>query len=115
MVGRSSGILLLCAQILRTLVQTRKTLYERRFGELFDGPMPFFGSKIECHPISAKDEARPHQFGKEVLSGIFKGHALCAAWNLKGDILVAGVTGINNKLELQKYTSKDSTQKVSSC
>ena len=33
---------------------------------------------IEYHPISAKDLSRLHQFGKNVLPGIFLGHVLYA-------------------------------------
>ena len=36
------------------------------------------GAMVECYPISAKDQSRHHQFGKNVLPGIFFGYALCA-------------------------------------
>ena len=54
------------------------TLYERSFGKPFKGPIIPFGSLVECYPISAKDQARIHQFGKKVLPGLFLGYALCA-------------------------------------
>ena len=41
-----------------------KTLYERRFGELFEGPIIPFGAMVE-HPIFTKDQSRLNQFGKE--------------------------------------------------
>ena len=54
-----------------------KTLYERRFGKPFfkmDRSFPF-GSLVEYHPISAKDQSRIHQFGKKVLPGLFLGNS----------------------------------------
>ena len=46
-----------------------KTPYERRFGQPFNGPIIPFGSLVEHHPITAKDQSRIHQFGKKVLPG----------------------------------------------
>ena len=51
-----------------------KTPYERRFGQPFKGPIIPFGSLVKYHPISAKDQSRIHQFGKNVLSGLFLGY-----------------------------------------
>ena len=42
-----------------------KTLFERRFGQPFNGPIFPFGSLVEYHPITAKDRSRIHQFWKE--------------------------------------------------
>ena len=64
------------------LLSDGKTAYERRFGQPFKGPIIPFGSLVEYHPISAKDQSRMHQFGKKVLPGLFLGYA-------KGDIMVA--------------------------
>ena len=58
------------------LVADGKTPHERRFGEPFSEPTIPFGSMIEYHPISAKDQSRLHQFGKKVSPGIFFGYAL---------------------------------------
>ena len=44
------------------LLSDGKTLHERRSGEPFSGPTIPFGSLIEYHPISAKDQSRLHQF-----------------------------------------------------
>ena len=55
-----------------------KTTYERRFGQPFKGPIIPFGSLVEYHPITAKDQSRIHQFGKKVLPGCFLGYALYA-------------------------------------
>ena len=35
-----------------------KTPYERRFGQPFKGPIIPFGSLVEYHPITAKDQIR---------------------------------------------------------
>ena len=58
---------ILCYTYLRNvtdLLSDGKTSYERRFGEPFKGPIIPFGSLVEYHPITAKDQSRIHQFGK---------------------------------------------------
>ena len=55
-----------------------KTPFERRFGEPFEGSVVPFGSLVEYHPTSTKDQSRIHQFGKRVLPGMFLGYVLCA-------------------------------------
>ena len=66
-VGRFSGMLLLSAKHSRFLLSDGKTPYERRFGQPFKGPIIPFGSLVEYHPTTAKDQSRIHQFGKKVL------------------------------------------------
>ena len=53
------------------LLSDGKTPYERRFGQPFKGPIIPFGSLVEYHPMTAKDQSRIHQFGKKVLPGLF--------------------------------------------
>ena len=60
------------------LLSDGKTPCERRFGQPFKGPIIPFGSLVEYHPITAKDQSRIHQFGKKVLPGLFLGYALYA-------------------------------------
>ena len=48
-----------------------------------------FGSLVEYHHITAKDQSRIHQFGKKVLPGLFLGYALYAGGIWKGDVLIA--------------------------
>ena len=67
------------------LLSDGKTPYERRFGQPFKGPIFPFGSLVEYHPITAKDQSRIHQFGKKVLLGLFLGYALYASGIWKGD------------------------------
>ena len=71
------------------LLSDEKTPYERRFGQPFKGPIIPFGSLVEYHPITAKDQSRIHQFGKKVLPGLFLGYALYAGRIWKGDVLIA--------------------------
>ena len=49
-----------------------------RFGQPFKRPIIPFGSLVEYHPTTAKDQSRIHQFGKKVLPGLFLGYALYA-------------------------------------
>ena len=51
-------------------------------GKPLNGPVIPFGAVVECHPISAKDLWRNHQFGPKVLPGIFLGYVLYAGENL---------------------------------
>ena len=51
-------------------------------GQPFKGPIIPFGSLVEYHPVTAKDQSRIHQFGKKVLPGLFLGYALYV--NLEG-------------------------------
>ena len=60
------------------LLSDGKTPYERRFGQPFKGPIIPFGSLVEYHPVTAKDQSRIHQFGKKVLPRLFLGYALYA-------------------------------------
>ena len=68
----------------RDLLSDGKTPYERRFEQPLKGPIIPFGSLVEYHPITAKDQSRIHQFGKKVLPGSFLGYALYAVGNLEG-------------------------------
>ena len=51
---------------IQDLLSDGKTPYERRFGMPFNGPVTPFRAMVECHPISAKDQSRIHQFGKKL-------------------------------------------------
>ena len=73
----------------KDLLSDGKTLYERRFGKPHEGPIIPFGSLVQYHPITAKDQSRIHQFGKKVLLGLFFGYALYAGGIWKCDVLIA--------------------------
>ena len=72
---------------IQDLLSDGKTPDERRFGKPYKGPIIPFGSLVEYHPISAKDQSRIHQFGKKVLPGLFLGYALYAGGIWKGSHL----------------------------
>ena len=72
---------------IQDLLADGKTPYERRFGEPFKGPIIPCGAVVEYHPTSPKDQKRIHQFGKNVLPGIFLGYELITKEILKGHIL----------------------------
>ena len=76
---------------IQDLLSDGKTPYERRFGQSFKGPIIPFGSLVEYHPITAKDQSRIHQFGKKVLPGLFLGYALHAGRIWKADTMVADI------------------------
>ena len=60
-------------------------------GNHLKGPIIPFGSLVEYHPKTAKDQSRIHQFGKKVLPGLFLGYALYAGGIWKGNRLVADI------------------------
>ena len=73
-----------CLRNVRDLLSDGKTPYKRRFGQTFKGPIIPFGSLVEYHPTTAKDQSRIHQFGKKVLPGLFLGCAFVRGENLEG-------------------------------
>ena len=73
------------------LLSDGRTPYERRFGMTFNGPIIPCGAMVECHPISAKDQSRLHQFAAKVLPGIFLGYTLYAEGILEGDIMATDI------------------------
>ena len=83
LVDRFYGMLHFSAKRHRSILWW-KTPYERRFGQPIEGPMILFGSLVEYHPITAKDQSTIHQFGERVLLGLFLRYALYAVGNLEG-------------------------------
>ena len=88
------------------LLSDGKTPYERRFGQPFKGPIIPFGSLVEYHPITAKDQSRIHQFGKKVLPGLFLGYALYAVGIWNGDVLIADLEELETMDASEIYSKK---------
>ena len=72
---------------------------------LSDWTIPF-GSLVEYHPITAKDQSRIHQFGKKVLPGLFLGYALYARRIWKGDVPVADLEELETMDASEIYSKK---------
>ena len=89
-----------------------KTPYERRFGQPFKGPIIPFGSLVEYHPITAKDQSRIHQFGKKVLPGLFLGYALYAGGIWKGDVLIADLEELETMDAPEIYSKRLNAKEV---
>ena len=89
-----------------------KTPYERRFGQPFKGPIIPFGSLVEYHPVTAKDQSRIHQFGKKVLPGLFLGYALYAVIIWKGDVLVADLEELETMDASEIYSKRLNAKEV---
>ena len=89
-----------------------KTPYERRFGQPYKGPIIPFGSLVEYHPITAKDQSRIHQFGKKVLPGLFFGYALYAGGIWNGDILVAYLEELETMDASEIYSKRLNAKEV---
>ena len=86
--------------------------YERLLGQPFKGPIIPFGSLVEYHPITAKDQSRIQQFGKKVLPGLFLGYALYAGGIWKGDVLVADLEELETMDALEIYSKRLNAKEV---
>ena len=94
------------------LLSDGKTPYERRFGQPFKGPIIPFGSLVEYHPVTAKDQSRIHQLGKKVLPGLFLGYALYAGGIWKGDVLVADLEELETMDASEIYSKRLNAKEV---
>ena len=65
---------------------------------------------VEHHPTSAKDMSSLHQFGPQVLSGIFHGYVLSSGGIWKGNVMVADLKNWRRWTH-QNSTSEDSMQR----
>ena len=86
--------------------------YERRLGQPFEGSIIPFGSLVEYHPTTAKDQSRIHQFGKKVLPGLFLGYALYAGRNWKGDVLIADLEELETMDASEIYSKRLNAKEV---
>ena len=94
------------------LLSDGKTPYKRRFGQPFKGLIILFGSLVEYHTISSKDQSRIHQFGKKVLLGLFLGYALYAGRIWKGDVLIADLEELETMDASQIYSARLNAKEV---
>ena len=94
------------------LLSDGKTPYERRFGQPFKGPIIPFGSLVEYHTITAKDQSRVHQFVQEVLPGLFLGYALYAGGIWKGDVLVGDLEELETMDASEIYSKRLNAKEV---
>ena len=81
-------------------------------GNHFKGPIIPFGSLVESHPITAKDQSRIHQFGKKVLPGLFLGCALYAWCIWKGDELIADLEELEAMDASETYSKRLNAKEV---
>ena len=88
------------------LLSDGKMPYEERFGQPFIGLIIPFGSLVEFHLITSKDQSRIHQFGKKVLPGLFLGYALHAGGIWKGDVLIADLKELETMDASEIYSKK---------
>ena len=94
------------------LLSDGKTPYERRFGQSFEGPIIPFGSLVEYHFRTAKDQSRIHQYGQKVLPGLFLGHALYAGRIWKGDVLIADLEELETMDASEIYSKRLNAKEV---
>ena len=81
-------------------------------GNHVKGPIIPFGSLVEYHPKTAKDQSRIHQFGKKVLPGLFLGYALYAGGIWKGDVLIADLEELETMDASEIYSKRLNAKEV---
>ena len=69
-------------------------------------------SLVEYYPISAKFQSRIHQFGKNVLPGLFLEYALNAGRIWKGDVLVADLEELETMDASEIYSKRLNAKEV---
>ena len=89
-----------------------KTFYEKRFGQPFEGPFLPFGSLVEYHPMTVKDQSRIHQFGKKVLPGFILGYALYAGGIWKGDVLIEDLEELETMDAWESHSKRFNSKEV---
>ena len=94
------------------LASDGKTPYERRFGQQFKGPTVPFGSVVEFHTKTAKDQSRIHQFGMKVLLGLFLGYALYTGGIWKGDVFFTDLEELETKEASDIYSKRLNAKEV---
>ena len=94
------------------LLTDGKTPYERRFLQPFKGPIIPFGSLVEYHPITAKDQSKMHQFGKKVLPGLFLGYALYEEGIWKSNALIADLEELQTMDASEIYPKRLNAKEV---
>ena len=70
------------------LAKNSKTAYETRFNTKFEGVLIPFGAKVKWRPSLEKDKQQMHDFGSQVLDGVFAGYAQHAGGGWTGDVYV---------------------------
>ena len=90
------GMLLLSVEMSKTSWQMGKRHTNDDSENHSEDRSYLFEAMVEYHPMSIRDQSRPHQFGKKVLPGIFLGYELIAGGIWKGDILRADLEDLEN-------------------
>ena len=89
-----------------------KTHHERRFGKPFGGPIIPFGSLVEYHPFTAKDQSRIHQFVERKPYLDCSSDTLYAGRTWKGDVLVADLEELETMDASEIYSKRLNAKEV---
>ena len=81
-------------------------------GNHFKVPIIPFGSLVEYHPLTMKDQSRIHQFGKKVSPELFLGYAWYARGFWKGDVLVADLEELETMDASEIYSKRLNAKEV---
>ena len=94
------------------LLSDGKTLYERRFGQPFEGPIIPFGSLVEYHPITAKNQSRIHQFGRKFCLDCSSDALFTRGGTWKGDVLIADLKELETMDASEIYSKRLNAKEV---
>ena len=102
----------ICLRNVTDLLSDGKTPNERRFGQPCEGPFIPFGSWVEYHPITAKDQSRIHQFGRKSYLECSL-HTLCSREGIwKGDVLIADLEELETMDASEIYSKRLNAKEV---
>ena len=97
---------------IQDLLSNGKTSCERRFGKPSNGPIIPFGSFVEYHPITAKDQSRTHQFVRKSYLDC-SSDTLCTRGEFwKGDVLVADLEEVETMDVSEIYSKRLNAKEV---
>ena len=94
------------------LLSDGKTPYEKRFRQPFEGPIIPFGSLVEYHPITAKDQSRNPSIWKESLTWIVPQIRSVRGGIWKGDVLVADLEELETMDASEIYSKRLNCKEV---
>ena len=88
------------------LLSDGKTPYERRFGKPFGGPVIPFGSLVEYHPITAKDQSESINLERKFYLDCSSDTLSTRGGIWKGDVLIADLEELETMDASEIYSKR---------
>ena len=94
------------------LLSDGKTPYERRFGQPFKGPIIPFGSLVEYHPTTAKDQSRTINLERKFYWIVPRICSVRGGRIWKGDVLIADLEELETMDASEIYSKRLNAKEV---